>query len=29
MFGLLAWVIVDAFGDDVLPDRGPDTDGDR
>ena len=23
MFGLLAWVIVDAFGDDVLPDRGP------
>ena len=23
MFGLLAWVILDAFGDDVLPDRGP------
>ena len=23
MFGLLAWMIVDAFGDDVLPDRGP------
>ena len=23
LFGLLAWVIVDAFGDDVLPDRGP------
>lgn len=23
MLGLLAWVILDAFGDDVLPDRGP------
>lgn len=23
MFGLLAFVIIDAFGDDVLPDRGP------
>ena len=23
LFGLLAWVILDAFGDDVLPDRGP------
>ncbi len=23
LFGLLAWVILDAFEDDVLPDRGP------
>jgi NADH-quinone oxidoreductase subunit J len=23
LFGLLAWVILDAFGDDTLPDRGP------
>jgi NADH-quinone oxidoreductase subunit J len=23
LFGLLAWVVIDAFGDDVLPDRGP------
>ena len=23
LFGLLAWVILDAFGDDVLPDSGP------
>ncbi len=23
LFGLLAWVILDAFGDDILPDRGP------
>jgi len=23
LFGLLAWVIIDQFGDDVLPDRGP------
>ncbi len=23
LFGLLAWVVLDAYGDDVLPDRGP------
>ena len=23
LFGLLAWVILDAFGDDILPDTGP------
>lgn len=23
LLGLMAWVIIDAFGDDVLPDRGP------
>ena len=23
LFGLLAWVILDAFGDDILPDSGP------
>ena len=26
LLGLLAWVILDAFGDDVLPDRGADAD---